>query len=202
MVWAILVFIILGISVAAVFKYSKGRVAELPVYGKLSEFSFTASNGNSYGSMNLKNRVWIADFIFTRCAGPCPMMSLQMSKLQEQLGAFPEIRLVSFSVDPEFDTTAVLSEYAKKFKAIDGKWIFLTGKKEAIHKFAVENFKLVAETVPKSQQTDEGGSILHSTHFVLVDSTGRIRGYYDGSDTQRFQQLVVDAKNLRMETGR
>ena len=195
--WSIFIFVVLGISVASLFRWThlKQKENTLPILGALKPFEFIERSEKPFGTQNLKGSVWVADFIFTRCGGPCPIMTLNMGKLQEMLTAEGNIKLVSFSVDPEFDSPQVLREYAGRFNAQEGRWFFLTGKPEAIYAFAQDSFKIVAQKNPDADQNPAQG-ILHSTHLILVDAEGRVRGYYDGSDAQVLPKVVRDAKTL------
>ena len=179
--WLALIGVMVAIVGLTIGKWmGKGRgtlFRRLPVYGQLPDFELTESSGKSLSKKNLKGKVWIADFIFTRCAGPCPKMSLGMAQLQDLLKKEDDVRLVSFSVDPEFDTPEVLKEYAKRFHAKENRWFFLTGKREVIRPLAQESFKLTFEQDPNKPVNDPT-AILHSTYFVLIDGHGRIRGYY------------------------
>lgn len=168
----------------------------IPVYGKVPDFSLTESSGRSLSLADLQGKVWIADFIFTHCAGPCPIMSAQMAGLQKKLQDAPDVRLVTFSVDPERDTPQVLSEYAKQFKADTSRWFFLTGAKKAIYDLANKGFKIGAtENTGPDRQPDED-TILHSTSFVLVDRDANIRGYYEGGESNDLDRLVKDTRVL------
>lgn len=162
---------------------------KLPIDGEIRvpEFRLTNQRGEPFGTLELRGRVWIADFVFTRCQGPCPMMSYRMKQLQERLP--PEILLVSFSVDPRYDTPEVLREYARRYDAVEGRWWFLTGGKEEIHKLSMEGFKLAA-----GEEFEKDASlIIHDERFVLVDREGRIRGYYMGTEPEEMARLRKDA---------
>ncbi len=149
-------------------------------------FRLTDQTGRPFDSAFLKGRVWIADFIFTSCAGTCPGMSSKTALLQQRLS--PEILLVSFSVDPKRDTPPVLAEYARRYGARPGRWFFLTGPEEEIRRVAQQGFHL---------SVAEGGSpeepIVHSVRFVLVDPIGKIRGYYDSNEPAQMEKLIRDA---------
>lgn len=163
----------------------------LPVLAQLPDFRLTERNGQQLGLADLRGTVWIADFIFTRCPGPCPRMSSRMAALQRDLRSEDALRLVSISVDPEFDTTEVLARYADRYDADAGRWFFLTGDKTAIHQLAKSGFLV-------------GGVddvTLHTTRFVLVDRQGRVRGYYSSSDEEDLRKLGTDARGLLRETG-
>lgn len=162
---------------------------DLPVLVQLPPFSLVERSNTPIGLDNLKGSVWIADFIFTRCAGPCPLMSSRMSKFQTTFKNESSLRLVSISVDPEYDTPRVLGDYANRFQATKDRWYFLTGDKAKIHELAKGGF-LVGGVEDVT---------LHSTRFILVDRRGRVRGYYDSQDDQDIQKLIHDTELLLRE---
>ena len=170
------------------------RPSPLPVYGSVPDFELTERSGRTVRLADLKGRIWVADFIFTSCAGPCPMLSQQMSGFQTALARAPEIRLVSFSVDPERDTPAVLSEYAARYKADRERWLFLTGDRTTVYRLIREGFRLTVEEEPESE-----GQILHSLRFALVDRAGQVRGYYNGDDPESLRRLLPDVDRLFRE---
>lgn len=170
--------------------------AELQTLGSVPAFSLTERSGEAVSLGDLRGKVWIADFIFTRCAGPCPLMTARMAKLQETFKDAGELRLVSFSVDPEYDTPKVLTEYAKKFGADGEKWLFLTGNKSTIYDLANKGFRVGATENPEDQRQPDEGAILHSTSFILVDRKGQIRGYYSTDEEAALDKLVRDARLL------
>lgn len=164
-----------------------GGLPALAVLGQVPEFELTERNGRSFRLSDLRDRVWVADFIFTHCAGPCPLMSAAMSKLQHATADESSVHLVSFSVDPERDTPEVLREYADRYGADPARWHFLTGDRKTIEMLAVQGFKV----------GDVKDPIYHSTRFILVDGRGRIRGYYDSEETDILQRLAADIRALR-----
>ncbi len=162
-------------------------------YGTVPAFQLVNQNGQSFGSAQLTGKIWIADFIYTTCPGPCPMISSRMSELQKPLEK-SDVHLVSFSVDPEKDTPQVLRGYAEKLQADPARWDFLTGPKSTIYKLSHDGFKLAV-----SDGSDEQGIPVHSTRMVLVDRHGRIRGYYDATEADAVTKLVADANHLLRE---
>lgn len=161
----------------------------LPVIAHIPDFSLTERSGRTVTRGDLQGRVWVADFIFTNCAGPCPLMSQRMARLQKLIADQPSVRLVSVSVDPDRDTPSALAAYAGKFGADPDRWLFLTGEKQAIHEMIAKGFLLAVDD-GFDVQSGERGIITHSTKFVLVDRQGRIRGYYDGADPSTPEQLA------------
>tara|TARA_B100000029_G_scaffold511214_1_gene604618 strand:- start:6710 stop:7303 length:594 start_codon:yes stop_codon:yes gene_type:complete len=162
---------------------------ELPILSELIDFQLVNQNGEVFTKNDLLGKIWIADFIFTTCAGPCPIMSNQFSELQVRYRNFSNLNLLSISVNPEFDTPIVLREYGERYSADNEKWKFLTGEKENIHKLAVEGFKIGSIEDP----------IFHSTRFVLIDRFARIRGYYISSELKEMQKLWADVDFLAEE---
>jgi protein SCO1/2 len=163
-----------------------------PVLGEVPEFSLTNRDERTVRRADLAGSPWVADFIFTRCAASCPMMSLRMERLNRDLPADLPVRLVSFTVDPDYDTPAVLERYAASFKA-PARWLFLTGPRDEMHRLSKEGFKLAVDAGGGPQ--DE--PILHSTRFVLVDGEGKIRGYYEAFDEESMKKLRQDLEALR-----
>lgn len=156
------------------------------------EFSLTSQDGAKFGSAELRGKTWVAAFFFTRCPTICPRLTARMKEIGAQAAERKlPLHLVSISVDPENDTPAVLTEYAKK-NGIDTKsWTLLTGDYDAIKKTSVEGFKQALEGKADASAPDYG--ILHGSHLILVDREGRIRGYYRSSDDAEMKKLVDDA---------
>jgi cytochrome oxidase Cu insertion factor (SCO1/SenC/PrrC family) len=165
----------------------------IAVYGQVPPFQLTNQNDQPFGSANLQNKIWIADFVFTSCPGPCPIISSRMSELQKPLEK-TDVHLVSFSVDPDKDTPDVLRVYADKLHAQPARWDFLTGKKSAIYDLSQKGFKLAA-----SEDGGDMGMPVHSTRMVLVDRHGQIRGYYDALAADGVTKLLADTNHLLRE---
>ena len=154
-------------------------------------FKLVDQNGAPFGSQQLLGKIWIADFVYSTCPGPCPMISSRMGELQKPLRD-TDVKLVSFSVDPQHDTPAVLRDYAAKLNAEPSRWHFLTGDKTTIYRLSRDGFKLAAGA---------GAAVgpIHSTRMVLVDRSGVIRGYYDATDADGVTRLLADVTHLRRE---
>ena len=168
----------------------------LPEIGKISDFQFTERSGAAFDSKELKGKVWIASFMFTRCAGICPLMSNHMRMLQEKLKYKGQVRFVSFSVDPEYDTPEVLRKYAERFNADAKKWFFLTGPKKEIFDLSERAFRLGVGEIPEKDREAADQSVGHSARFVLVDQRGIIRGYYDSQSMKDFDPLISAVERL------
>src|SRR5204862_4372361 len=162
-------------------------------YGTVPEFLLVNQDGQNFGSAQLAGKIWIADFIYTTCPGPCPMISMRMSELQKPLEK-TDVHLVSFSVDPEKDTPEVLRGYAEKLRAEPKRWDFLTGAKSAIYDLSHKGFRLAV-----SDGSDEAGIPVHSTRLVLVDRHGEIRGYYEATEADAVTKLLADTSHLLRE---
>lgn len=169
-----------------------------PVLFTLPPFALIDHLGQTFGSQQLRGKTWIADFVFSRCAGPCPMMTQQMTQLQTQLAEHPawkNIRLISVSVDPEHDTPSVLGQYADEAHADAGHWRFLTGAHSEIWRLIKTAFRLPIKEDPENRNMP----IFHSQKFVLVDPLGRVRGFYDALEPQGRQDLMRDLDLVVLE---
>jgi protein SCO1/2 len=182
----------LVLAVAIAFWIMRKPHHPLPVLSALPPFSLVTKDGEAVTLESLRGRTWVADFIFTRCAGTCPAMTARMAELQK---ARPGLALVSFTVDPENDTPEVLSRYARAAGALK-TWLFVTGRRDAIYALSTQGFKLAAMEVPQGEQKTGDGPFLHSSRLVLVDGLGRIRGYYDSEEAGAIKSLVADLERL------
>ncbi len=165
------------------------RPHPLPVYGQVPDFQLTAQTGQPFSRKALDGRIWVADFIYTTCPGPCPLMSSKMRRVQASVEGIPDLTLVSFSVDPKHDTPQVLAEYARRYHAEPGRWYFLTGARDTLQMLSRDAFKL----------SEVDASLTHSTRFVLVDRQGRIWGYYGTMDDSAVSKLIADIRRLEKE---
>jgi protein SCO1/2 len=161
--------------------------------GTLPPFQLVNQQGQPFGTAQLAGKIWIADFIFTTCPGPCPIISSRMSELQRPLRD-SDVHLVSFTVDPVRDKPEVLRDYAEKLHAQTGRWDFLTGASSKIYDVTRNGFKLGV-----SDGSDETGTPVHSTRMVLVDRHGTIRGYYDALAPDAITKLLADTSHLLRE---
>src|SRR5580692_10467786 len=114
----------------------------LEVLGDIPQFELTAQSGQPFHSQTLAGKIWVADFIYTTCPGPCPRMTSQMREVQDAVLKIPDVRLVSFSVDPANDTPPVLAAYAKVHGASPSIWYFLTGPVPTLQMLDRDAFKL------------------------------------------------------------
>lgn len=183
--------------VAAVVSFNVGRAVlsslpkPPPVIGQVATFALTDQHGEPFGTADLRGKAWVANFIFTRCPTVCPTFTAKMASIQHRSrGLGDALHLVSFSVDPSYDTPARLLEYAKQHKASPRVWSFLTGPLDTIKATVVDGLK-VAMGGNITDGNFEG--IFHGSHFVLVDPEGRIRGYYESTDPEAIDRLLQDA---------
>ena len=188
------------VAVPALLLARRGATgSELPRYGAVPDAALPAHDGTTLDLASLRGSVWIADFIFTRCLEVCPLMTTRMKALARDLDASAagrQVRLVSFSVDPEHDTPAVLSDYAAKWNAAAPRWVFLSGSPAEVERVVTAGFKLAIQRKPQDKGVID---IVHANRFVLVDKGGEIRGYYDSEDAEAMAQLGRDAVRLLAE---
>lgn len=152
LLWSVLGMVLVGVVGLGVWSLvweepikpssSVASPEHLPVYGSVPNFALIDQGGRPVRRGDLEGKVWIANFIFTNCPDECPLMTVEMAQMQSELAHMADFRLVSISVDPDRDTPAVLSEYAERFNADPGRWLFLTGDKRAIYRLAGEGFRL------------------------------------------------------------
>jgi|CXWL01.1.fsa_nt_gi cytochrome oxidase Cu insertion factor (SCO1/SenC/PrrC family) len=180
---------------AALFAGACARAEPLAV---LPEFAMTAvrSRGTTeFARKDLLGKVWVVDFIFTHCAGPCPLLSERLSDLGKRLPA--SVGLLSVGVDSEGDTPERLRSYAKRYGAQFERWVFLRGTPAQTYHLLYAGFRLplsIDPSAPPGQRAE------HSTRFVLVDKNGAICGYYDGLSDLDNAALARDARRL-LEVG-
>ena len=190
LIWVVLGVIIVGIAGVNLWsafdtKPDVAAVEETAV--SVPDFNLMDQRGEPLALTDMVGKIWVADFIFTNCPTICPAMTSEMARLQSEFVADP-IYFVSFSVDPERDTSEVLSRYAAEYGADDRRWHFLTGEKEHIYELAKDGFSLAAG--------HNGSEVLHSTRFVLVASDGRIYGRYDSRSKPAMLRLRRDVNTL------
>lgn len=173
-----------------------GKMVNDTIWSKIPPFSMTNQDGDIFTDRDLDGHIFVADFFFTTCPTICPVMTGQMNQLIWQLEGkkFEDIRYVSFTVDPEYDTPEILKAYAEKNSANTEIWNFLTGDKTEIYELGVNNFKL-----PAQEDALAPGGFLHSNMFVLIDENKHIRGYYDGTSSEDIRLLAGDIKKLLSE---
>jgi protein SCO1/2 len=161
------------------------------VFHRIPKFSFIDQDSLMVTEQMVKGKVYVADYFFSTCKSICPIMSRQMERVQK---ARPELMILSFTVDPENDNPKRLKEYATEHGAVKGRWHFLTGSKPQLYELARKGFLLDA-------REGDGGAedFIHTQNFALIDKGGRIRGYYDGTDSVEVTRLITDSGFLLQE---
>jgi protein SCO1 len=183
---------------------ANGKKYSDTIWHRTENFRLVNQLGDTVELYDIQNKIIIADFVFSRCLGPCPKMTSNMQKLQASFSQQRDARKVidssivhflSFTVDPSHDTAKVLKAYADRFHVNHDNWWFLTGDKQQIYDFALNELKLGLE--------DHGGSVdtafIHSQKFVLIDKNYLVRGYYDGTDSLALSRLAHDVGLLMLE---
>jgi protein SCO1/2 len=159
-------------------------------YWRLQGFELQDQSGTVFSLSSMMGKVWVVDFFYSSCPGPCPALTSRLSELHRAFEDEDRVRFLSVSSDPEKDSPAVLRAYAEKFRA-DSRWFFLTGAKTEVYRLANEGFKLSLK-----EMSEEKEPISHSTRLALVDTDGWIRGFYEGigedspSSTQRLREDI------------
>ena len=174
------------VIIALIFLLQLKEEPVLPVISKIPEFHLVDQNDNLFTLQNMEGRVWLADFIFTTCSGPCPIMTERMRTVQKDFKDYEDMRFVSFTVNPDYDTPEILSDYADRNRIDTSTWSFVTGNYEDIQSLVGEGFKM----------GDVEEIVFHSTQFALVDDKGIIRGYYSGTEPSEHKSLKSDIKYL------
>ena len=186
-------FIIYGIvAVLLVITYltkESNSNSELPVLGTIPEFYFTDSRDKKISRADLNGKVWVADFIFTTCTMACPVLTGNMNLVHKEFQNNDDVRIVSISVYPEYDTPEVLKKYASQYDANTNRWHFLTGPEENVQNVIKNGFKM----------GDYEDIIFHSEKFALVDQKNRLRGYYNGMQPDDVTRLKKDMEKLLKE---
>ena len=197
-----LLFSVLGLMyLLSLVEYSRARQKALPVIDQVADFTLTNQDGNVTTLADLSNQVWIADIIFTRCAGSCPIMSTQMKSLQDALPSNSRAKLVTLTTDPDYDTPSILKRYGERYGADFQRWTFLTGAKGELAGLAAGSLKLGSTPVPPQDRTNSVDLFVHSTIFVVVDKQARLRGIFqtEGQDVDwaKIQpQILATVKEL------
>lgn len=174
---------------------AKHRVPELGDYGVVPAFALTDQDGKPFTEAALRGHTTIVNFIFTRCDTACPVSSLKMHRIQEETEDQPDLKLVSFSVDPKYDTPDKLAAYATRYQADPSRWRFVTGDAPAVRK-VVTDAMMINMDAEGGRQANGAPNIIHEPHFLLIDSDLRIVGLYDSTEPVRLETLVRDARDL------
>lgn len=200
LVWGGLIAVIAGIVVAFfVSKNAELKSSPLPKIKAVPEFSLTNQLGENVSLSQLQGNIWLADIIFTRCPGPCARMTKQFADIQSATADVKDLKFVSLTADPEYDTTEVLKEYGQRFGAKPQSWWFLTGRKPDLYTLATDGLLLaLAEKTPEERESADD-LFIHSTIFVLVDKQANIRSIYESDKPESKGQILADIQKLLRE---
>jgi protein SCO1 len=164
------------------------------VYHQIPDFRFVNQDSEVVTNETFKDKIYVADFFFTSCPTICPVMKTQMLRVYEKYKDNDNVSFLSHSIDPEYDTVALLKKYSQRLGVEKpGKWHFVTGDMDQIHEIA-QSYLSVGQT----DSTAPGG-YLHSGAFILIDQKRHIRGVYNGTDKEKVDQLIRDIKILLEE---
>ncbi len=177
--------LIIAVAIVLYMRSVQQKNNKIPVLYNVPAFSFTDRDAQPFTVENLKGHISIVDFIFTNCGGLCPMMASKMLPIHDKFKNVKNFQIVSFSVDPDRDSTEALQQYAKRYNITDKVWRFIRTDKKQINALYEKGFKL-------------GGDLPfgHSGAFILVDQNAVIRGYYDSGDEESLAKLQRDVRAL------
>ena len=182
------------------------REKELPIFGQrevagtdtiyhtIAPFRFIDQDSVEVNKSTFEGNIYVADFFFTSCRTICPIMKTQMLRVYELTAAMPDVLLLSHTIDPEYDTVALLRDFANRLGVESKKWHFVTGSKDSIYKIAQTSYFATA-----MEDKTEPDGFIHSGAFLLIDKQARIRGKYDGTKEEDVNRLIADIKRLRQE---
>lgn len=179
---------------------SVGAEDEMPVISQVSSVPLTNQFGVPFDVESLKGRIWFADIVFTRCAGPCPEMTRTMARLQARLKDHPDVHFVTLTSDPEYDGPEEMQRFGRKFNADFDTWHFLTGTKKDIYRLCIDDLKLVVKEKEEGDQVNDQDLFIHSTLLVLVDADGRVRASFDGFEDPDLDAMVEAVRILETES--
>lgn len=176
----------------------KGQPEIDTVFRTIPSFSFIDQNNQVFTNEKTKGKIYVSNFIFTRCGLICPKVTNQLARVQDAFLDKKDILFVSHTVDPQYDTPEILKKYASKNEAIDGKWYFVTGKKADLYNMALKGYfvPISDASVYNKAITKPDEAFIHSEKMILVDKEGVIRGFYDGTDSKDVDRLMVEIKIL------
>lgn len=164
------------------------------LYHTIAPFSFVDQDSVIITNSTFKDQIYVADFFFTSCRTICPIMKREMLRVYEATAEMPDVKILSHTIDPEFDTVALLHDFAERLGVSSDRWHFVTGVKDSIYKIAQTSYFATA-----MEDKSEPDGFIHSGAFLLIDKKQRIRGKYDGTKPEEVNRLIVDIKRLRRE---
>lgn len=197
---------VLLVAIVSILESCKTKELPLPIFGerkvvngdtlfhRIAPFAFVDQDSAVVTNDNFRGKVYVADFFFTSCRTICPIMKTQMLRVYEATRDMPDVQIISHTIDPEYDTVALLRDFSKRLGVESGRWHFVTGVKDSIYKIAQTSYFATA-----LEDKTEPDGFIHSGAFLLIDRQGRIRGKYDGTKEEEVNRLIVDIKKLRRE---
>jgi len=193
-VGAFLLFVLTVTMAYSLWRGSEQRdVHPMPVLREVPDFTLTDQTGAAVTRDSLRGKVWVTNFFFTRCSGPCPLLIARMAEFQKASERAPDVRLVSFSVDPEYDTPEVLAAYAGQWQADPERWKMLTGDPATMTRLVTDGFMQVLDT------DNVTGEPVHGTMFMMVDGNSMVRGLFNLDDPELIPKMLMAAGNLLRE---
>ena len=211
----IVVLFLIVVPIGYYFLSDQGKIKPLPVINpidvqqemvdpemlrigrghKVGSFRFENQDGAWVTDADMKGKVSVVEYFFTTCKSICPIMNSQMQRIQRKFARQTDVRIFSFTVDPDIDTVAQMKRYATAHQAKAGQWHFLTGKKSDLYGLARRSF-FVLKPAEAQNLGDAGSDFIHTNNFVLIDRQMRIRGYYDGTNPKEVSLLQVHIAQL------
>lgn len=165
------------------------------VYHTIAPFLFVDQDSAIITNETFHDKIYVTDFFFTTCRTICPIMKTQMLRVYEATSEMPDVLLLSHTIDPEYDTVALLHDFANRLGVESRRWHFVTGVKDSIYKIAQTSYFATA-----MEDKTEPDGFIHSGAFLLIDKEQRIRGKYDGTKEEDVNRLIIDIKRLRRES--
>lgn len=165
------------------------------VYHKIAPFRFVNQDSQLVTNETFKGKIYVADFFFTSCRTICPVMKTQMHRVYDSIENDPDVLILSHTIDPDYDTVALLHDFADRLGVKTEKWHFVTGEKDSIYNVAQKSYFSIAV-----EDKSEPDGFIHSGAFLLVDKEQRIRGKYDGTKEDDVNRLMADIQKLKAES--
>ncbi len=176
-------------------KELNGKIKQDTIYHTIGDFRFVDQDSSWVTPQNFEGKIYVADFFFTSCPTICPIMKTQMLRIFEEFKGNPEVMILSHTIDPEYDTVALLKDFSERIGVMDNsQWKFVTGDKDEIYKIGQTKYMVSA-----TEDASEPGGFVHSGAFLLVDKEQRIRGIYDGTKEDKVDKLMKDMTRLLKE---
>ena len=199
--------LIFGVGVFGfLFMSCGGKEEKLPIFGQrevagtdtvyhtIAPFAFVDQDSLWVTNNTFKDNIYVADFFFTTCRTICPIMKRQMLRVYEATAEMPDVKILSHTIDPEYDTVALLHDFAERLGVESKRWHFVTGVKDSIYKIAQTSYFATA-----MEDKTEPDGFIHSGAFLLIDKKQRIWGKYDGTKEEDVNRSIIDIKKLRRE---